>query len=76
MPPKMNSACGANKGSPIACASKIGNHTCLIKLLPDAMLAAAGVPLEVVVRHELGHCNSWPSNHPSPRIYYDDNYPK
>ena len=37
--------------------------SCTIVLAPEADIKATGVPLDVIMRHELGHCNGWPGDH-------------
>ena len=39
-------------------------HECIIGMLPDKELTARGYSSERVMRHELGHCNGWPADHP------------
>jgi len=39
---------------------------CKIILLEDAeILKATGLPVSVVWRHEIAHCNGWPAHHPN-----------
>jgi hypothetical protein len=33
--------------------------TCVVYIAKDIMLQAAGWPYDLVLRHELGHCNGW-----------------
>jgi hypothetical protein len=40
---------------------------CLVWIAPDDVIEALGLTREVVLRHEIGHCNGWPSDHPGMR---------
>lgn len=42
---------------PIACAIR-AHKPCLI-IIPDR-----GAAVPILIRHEMGHCNGWPSTHP------------
>jgi hypothetical protein len=35
-----------------------------IIILDDASLARLGWNSDIIIRHELGHCNGWPADHP------------
>jgi hypothetical protein len=35
-----------------------------IIILDDASLARFGWNSDIIIRHELGHCNGWPADHP------------
>jgi hypothetical protein len=37
---------------------------CIIHMLPDEELRARGFTSEMILRHEVGHCNGWPEDHP------------
>jgi len=50
----------------IACAWPRG-PSCEIIMVPDEMIVADGFIPELVLRHEQGHCNSWPKDHPNQR---------
>src|SRR5262245_10238776 len=43
---------------PYACAFREAGW-CVIWLLPDEQLAIAAWPKDVILRHEIGHCNGW-----------------
>jgi hypothetical protein len=54
----------------IACAKRCANcatPTCTIAILEDAPLRAAGLTTQTVMRHEIGHCNGWGSDHQGAR---------
>jgi hypothetical protein len=50
----------------IACAL-VGADHCLVYILDDWVLRAAGYSYEQALRHEIGHCNGWSGDHPSGR---------
>ena len=52
------------------CAFRYGTG-CLIVLAPDADIVAVGWTTELAKRHEIGHCNGWPANHPNARTTFD-----
>jgi hypothetical protein len=37
--------------------------SCTVVILPEAQLTAAGLPLDLIWRHEIAHCNGWPGDH-------------
>jgi hypothetical protein len=47
----------------LGCAQKLASKVCLIFLAPKAVIARTDYMLEIVKRHEIGHCNGWPPNH-------------
>jgi hypothetical protein len=60
--------CGPNVKFPdyaLGCALRDAvNNTCFMVLATaEIIIAAGGVP-EYVRRHEIGHCNGWPPDHP------------
>jgi hypothetical protein len=57
-------------GVALACAIR-WPLSCTIVLAPEADLKAAGLPLDLVMRHELAHCNGWPSDHRGARQFHD-----
>jgi hypothetical protein len=44
---------------------------CLITMASKDVIEAAGYTYEVVLRHEIGHCNGWPGDHPNARPWED-----
>ena len=44
---------------------------CVIVIGSDELIKTVGLTYEVALRHEVGHCNGWPSDHPMPRYYYE-----
>ena len=41
---------------------------CWIIHAPEKDIIEAGYTVKIVIRHERGHCNNWPSNHPGSRV--------
>jgi hypothetical protein len=57
----------------IACAFPIpAANSCLIVLAPRATITAAGYSEEIIIRHEIGHCNGWPADHNGARRLKDE----
>jgi hypothetical protein len=54
-------------GPAIACAIGFPNNGCLVVILPDDEIRKLGWDPDIVRRHEIGHCNAWPSSHPGAR---------
>jgi hypothetical protein len=52
---------------PLACAFKRPTG-CVIVLASDELFKAKGVSVALARRHERGHCNNWPGDHPNPRM--------
>jgi hypothetical protein len=40
---------------------------CWIALARQEEIDRLGLNREMVIRHEIGHCNGWPLDHPTPR---------
>jgi hypothetical protein len=55
------------KGPRLGCAYRIGYSRCAVTIASDAAIRARGWTRELVMRHELGHCNGWPGDHPGMR---------
>jgi hypothetical protein len=61
-----------NLGHALACAWRFpGGETCWIVMVPDDQIKAAGLPVELVKRHEIAHCNGWPGDHRGARPFVD-----
>jgi hypothetical protein len=45
-------------------------NECVIFLASNDILEITGWSEEILLRHEIGHCNGWPGNHPNPQWYY------
>jgi hypothetical protein len=55
-------------GPALACASvPFGLNVCYIVKAPDAEIRSFGYDPEIVMRHEIGHCNGWPPTQPGMR---------
>jgi hypothetical protein len=52
-----------NLGHALAAWRFPGSETCWIVMVPDDQIKAAGLPVELVKRHEIAHCNGWPADH-------------
>jgi hypothetical protein len=53
---------------PLGCSYRIpGIRLCAIVKVSDEQIRAAGHDPDVFMRHEIGHCNSWPAHHPGAR---------
>jgi hypothetical protein len=53
----------------LACADPSENE-CVIFLASNDILEITGWSEEILLRHEIGHCNGWPGNHPNPQWIY------
>jgi hypothetical protein len=50
----------------LACAFPRGPKCHIVMTIDDIILAHGWTP-EIILRHEIGHCNGWPSDHPGQR---------
>jgi hypothetical protein len=49
---------------PLGCSYRIpAMKLCAIVKVSDEQIRAAGHDPEIFMRHEIGHCNSWPADH-------------
>ena len=58
---------GPNKARLACTTGRVAYHDvphCIIHMLPDEELRARGFTSEMILRHEVGHCNGWPEDHP------------
>ena len=46
----------------------IVDDQCLILIVEDKILNAAGWTYELIRQHEISHCNGWPADHPDARM--------
>jgi hypothetical protein len=70
---EVREACPSAKytlGVALGCAHRWPT-SCHIILAPEADMKAAGYPPELVLRHEIAHCNGWPGDHPGARPFWD-----
>ena len=54
----------------LACSMRHSADNCTIIMSPAA-IKAAGVPMDVVFRHEVAHCNGWSADHKG-ALFYDE----
>jgi hypothetical protein len=52
---------------PLACGKLLAADHCVLYLARDEVYRSVGVTTELVRRHEVGHCNGWPKDHPGGR---------
>jgi hypothetical protein len=55
-------------GPALGCSLLYANR-CLVVLAPDNVIKAHDWTTEAVKRHEIAHCNGWPSDHRGWRLY-------
>jgi predicted small lipoprotein YifL len=54
----------------IACAIRY-NGSCVVYLAPLDEIFEHGIPLEIILRHEYGHCNGW-NGHDGALLWLDN----
>ena len=54
--------CGQT-GPMISC-SQLRDNECDIIVATDDIIRDLGYPVDIVLRHEIAHCNGWPKDHP------------
>lgn len=59
--------CPGVSSSAIGCAHQ-SDAKCKIVILDDKFIRATGSTTGHVLRHEMAHCNGWPSHHPGLRL--------
>jgi hypothetical protein len=57
-------------GVALGCAHR-GATYCWIYLAPKVDMKAAGFPRDLILRHEIAHCNGWPGDHRGARPFED-----
>jgi hypothetical protein len=45
---------------------------CIVAMVPDDRIRKAGFTPEIVLRHEIAHCNGWPGDHRGARAWQND----
>jgi hypothetical protein len=55
--------------APLACTQRFALNYCVIIWLPDDQVERY-MPVEVLMRHEMGHCNGWLGSHAGARPWY------
>ena len=66
-PEQVQTACNLKKPA-LACAFPGDGTRCRIVMVPDEFIRATGYTPEIVLRHERGHCQFWPANHPNQQL--------
>jgi hypothetical protein len=64
---EMRDVCPLTRNMPVAigCAIRINEGKgCVIIMVADEVILSYRITPEMVRRHEIGHCNGWPSTHP------------
>jgi hypothetical protein len=59
-------ACGMEKPGMLACAWH-NAKSCVIYMVEDRVMREKGYNTGILLRHEIGHCNGWPGDHPDRR---------
>ena len=54
----------------LACADVFGGW-CRVVLAQDEVITKAGFPPEILLRHEIAHCNGWPADHKGAQVFED-----
>jgi hypothetical protein len=63
---ELQSACRVTNAKMLACA--IHNaKSCVIYMVADEVMRQRGWNTGLLLRHEIGHCNGWPGDHPDQR---------
>jgi hypothetical protein len=65
-PEQLRARCTAATVISLGCAFPSA-YSCLILLVDDASIRARGWTRELMLRHEIAHCNGWPDDHPGMR---------
>jgi hypothetical protein len=55
-------------GVALACAL-VEPDRCRVILAPEADVKAFGLPIDLIMRHEIAHCNGWPGDHEGALLY-------
>jgi hypothetical protein len=55
---------------PMGCSQRLWRsaRSCDVHIVADNVLATVGLTYELMLRHEIGHCNGWPGDHPGMRF--------
>jgi len=59
-------ACNVYNPAMLACA-RHNAKSCIVYLVEDELMRERGWNTGLLLRHEIGHCNGWPSDHPDER---------
>jgi len=58
----------------VGCNVRFGDQVCIVFIGTDDLLATVGLDYETTLRHEIGHCNGWPGDHPGARYLENPKY--
>ena len=53
----------------LGCANYVSSSICAVTMASDEVIEAAGYTAEIVLRHEVAHCNGWPKDHAGSRLW-------
>jgi len=62
----LRAACNVYNPKMLACA-RHNAKSCIIYLVEDEVMRERGWNTGLLLRHEIGHCNGWPGDHPDER---------
>ena len=48
----------------LACTYLRKDNSCLVFMVADDIIRLRGWTAKILLRHEIGHCNGWPGDHP------------
>jgi hypothetical protein len=60
-------ACGMEPNRFLLACSTHTRTACLITMVKDEVMRSKGWTTGLLLRHEIGHCNGWPGDHPGER---------
>jgi hypothetical protein len=63
---ELRERCGTRIPKMLACAFH-NSKSCVIYLVEDSVMRQRGWTTGILLRHETGHCNGWPGDHPGER---------
>jgi hypothetical protein len=63
---ELRERCNAINPLMLACSFRYEKN-CVIYLVEDSIMRKRGWTTGLLLRHEIGHCNGWPSDHPGER---------
>jgi hypothetical protein len=66
---EVNESCRTPLAMGLGCTQFKSPSYCVIVVASDEVIEAAGYTPEVVVRHEVGHCNGWKKDHMGARMW-------
>ena len=59
---------------PLGCGKLLAADHCVIYLAREEVNFSVGLTTDLVRRHEVGHCNGWPKEHPGGRHFTSHDY--